>query len=303
LAWLTLAGVTGLLVQGEAFRAEGPEGVTVFSDLVYREVGGRRLRLDIYSPGGPPAVAGRGRPALVAIHGGGWRGGSKADYGRQLAPLVRQGLVVVAVDYRLSRPGAPSWPGNLDDVREAVRWVRRNAAGYGIDPGRVGVIGASAGGHLALLLGTTAGDDASRVRAVIDFYGPTDLAALFASRTAADRSIGLLLGGPPESFPARSAAASPLQQVAPGDPPVLIVHGSDDALVPLGQSRALADSLRRAGVPHRLVTVPGARHGFGLRVEPTGPDLVPEILGFLGDVWGEPTPGAGAGRGRTTTIN
>jgi acetyl esterase/lipase len=282
LAWVALAGATGVLVRAEVLRPEGPEGVRVFADLVYRDGGGRRSRLDVYVP--EVSVTEGNRPALIAIHGGGWRGGSKSDYGRSLAALVRRGIVVVAVDYRLSRPGAPSWPDNLEDVRDALRWVRRHAADYAIDPERIAVIGASAGGHLALLLGTSAGADRrARVSAVIDFYGPTDLAALSDGRTAANGAVGLLLGGRPEVLTEQYAAASPLQHIGPGGPPVLIVHGTDDELVPLEQSRALASALERAGVRHRLIVVEGARHGFGLVAGSR--ELAPDILAFLRDVW------------------
>jgi len=283
-AWLALAGATAVLVRGEVRRPEGPAGVRTFADLVYREDGGRRARLDVLVPDGPSPPG--GRPALLALHGGGWRGGGKGEYGRSLAPLVRRGLVVVAVDYRLSGPDAPSWPGNLDDAREAVRWVRRHARDYGIDAGRVGVIGASAGAHLALLLGETADprDAAGRVDAVIDFFGPADLHALASDPSGAGGSVELFLGGPPALYPERYDAASPLRRVAPGGPPVLIVHGGDDLLVPPGQSRSLARALARAGVPHRLVVVEGARHGFGLTAGSR--DLVPEILEFLRGVWG-----------------
>ena len=285
-AWLALAGATGLLLRAEALRPERPEGVRAFTDLVYREVGGRRLRLDVYLPNDPPVDPKRGRPVLLAIHGGGWRGGDKGDYGRSLAPLARHGLVVVAVEYRLSGPGVPSWPGNLEDIREAVRWVRSHALDYGIDSDRVAVIGSSAGGHLALMLGTTPGGAPARVRAVIDFYGPTDLRALYALRTPVDQAIRMLLGGTPETVPARYDAASPLRHVAPGAPPVLIVHGLADLLVPLDQSRSLAEALQKAEVPHRLLTVADARHGFGLKAGTR--DLIPEILAFLEGVWGGP---------------
>jgi acetyl esterase/lipase len=283
LAWLALLGVTGWLVRAEVTRPELPRGVRVVADLVYRSDGGRRARLDVYLPAGPAPPG--GRPALLALHGGGWRGGGKEEYGRSLARLVERGLVVVAVDYRLSRPGAPSWPGILDDVRAAARWVNRHANEFGIDPGRVAALGASAGGHLALLLAVD--DRPAPVRAVIDFYAPTDLPALAAADTGAGRSLGLFLGGAPGQVPGRYEAASPLRRVRPGAPPVLILHGDDDILVPPAQSQALAEALERAGVPHRLVIVAGARHGFGL--EAAGRDLVPEILRFLDDTWGAPT--------------
>ncbi len=149
LAWLGLLGATGLLVRAEVARPDQPEGVRVVSDLVYRESSGRRPRLDVYLPPGPPPA--RGWPVLLAVHGGGWRGGNKADYGRSLVPLVRRGLAIVAVDYRLSRPGSPSWPENRDDVHAALVWVDAHAAEFGFDRTRIGAIGASAGAHLALL--------------------------------------------------------------------------------------------------------------------------------------------------------
>ncbi len=289
LAWLALLVTTGWLVRAEALRPETPPGVRAFTDLVYREVDGRRLRLDVFVPVDRERATGRGRPAVLAIHGGGWRGGSKTDLSRpdtgwKLENLVRQGLIVVAIDYRLSAPGKPSWPGNLDDVREAVRWVRRHSADFGIDPDRLAVLGASAGGHLALMLGMTPSDRLAQVAAVIDFYGPTDLRALSASRTPADRAIELLMGGPVTMGTPAYDTASPLLHVASGGPPVLIVHGTDDFLVPVEQSRSLDEALERAGVPHRLITIADARHGFGLKSSTR--DLVPDILDFLDAAWG-----------------
>src|SRR5206468_9923883 len=137
-----------------------------------------------------------------------------------------EGLVVVAIDYRLSGPGRRSWLGNLDDVRAALRWVQAHAGEYGIDPDRVALLGASAGAHLALLSTSgaqgeappdaTRGDETRkrsstdpRVRAVIDFYGPTDLKALFRARRPAGESISQLLGGSPGQIPERYEAASP----------------------------------------------------------------------------------------------
>jgi acetyl esterase/lipase len=279
LAWLTLIAATGLLVRAEVKRPELPEGVEAFTDLAYHK-SGRRPRLDVYVPrrSAPPG----GRPALVAIHGGGWRGGDKSEYGRSLLELVQAGVVVISVDYQLSGPGRPSWPDNLDDIREAVRWVHRHTEDYGIDPARVAVIGASAGAHLALVLGLEA-DSSTRVAAIIDFYGPTDLPALRARRTDADEPIAVMLGGGTAEVPDRYAAASPLGMVRSSSPPVLIFHGDLDTRVPLDQSLALDSALTANGVPHRLVVIPGARHGFGLHVGPRR--LTPEILEFLETAW------------------
>jgi acetyl esterase/lipase len=289
-AWGVLAVVTGLLVHAEGQRPDRPRGITVSSNLVYREAGDHAPRLDLYAPRTP--APSEGRPAIVAIHGGGWRGGSKNDYGRSLVRLAEHGYVVAAIDYRLSRPGAPSWPANFDDVREAVRWLRRHAKEYSVDPDRIAALGSSAGGHLAALLGTCP-DDAAQVQAVIDFYGPTDLLALYDNRKRTTTALTLLLGGRPDECPARYESASPIHYISADDPPMLLIHGGDDALVPLDQSRALADALARAGVPHRLIVVENARHGFSLEVQ--GRDLLPEILAFLDSAWkgspSQPAPG------------
>jgi acetyl esterase/lipase len=300
LAWGALLAATGLLVRAEVERPRVPEGVVAYTDLVYRRDGDRRMRLDVYEPTGPPPPG--GRPAVLAIHGGGWRGGSKAAYGRMAAALAQRGYVVAAVDYTLSRPGRPSWPTNLEDIRAAVRWLRLHAADYGVDPGRIAAMGASAGGHLAALLGTLpdgpidgAGQRApaplsaspdvvsARVQAVIDFYGPSDLAAMADLRQKAEGAVTLFLGGTPGDVPDRYEAASPIRHVTPDDPPMLLIHGDDDLLVPLGQSQSLASALDAAGVPHRLIVVPGARHGFDFQVGSL--DLLPEILAFLESGW------------------
>jgi acetyl esterase/lipase len=260
------------------------EGVRVARGIAYRDSrsfwGGGSPRLDVYMPDGPAPKG--GWPVVVAVHGGGWRGGDRGDFGRSLAPLVRRGAAVVAVGYTLSRPGAPSWPANLDDVSDAVEWVRRQGGDYGLDPDRLTLLGASAGGHLALLLAERPGAKAS-IRGVVDFYGPADLKSLHAASPAA-RSVELLLGGPPASRPDLYAAASPVVGARSGMPPVLIVHGAADSLVPLDQSQRLARALAEAGVDYRLVVVPGARHGFGLTAGAF--DLTPEVFAFLDAVCG-----------------
>jgi acetyl esterase/lipase len=297
-AWAALVAVAGAVVRAEVIRPELPAGVDAYTDIVYRRVGTRRERLDVYVPHWP-APAG-GRPALLAIHGGGWRGGNKNGYGREVARLAQHGYVVIAPSYLHSGPGAPSWPENLEDVRHAVRWVRRHAAEYGIDPQRIAAMGASAGGHLAALLGTFPDEQSdghatpaesednqvsARVGAVVLFYGPADLRTNYRASPAAAGAIGLFIGGSPEELPQRYDQASPLWHVSPDDPPMLVVHGQLDKLVPLEQSQALDSALAAAGVPHQLVVVNGARHGFGLRAN--GKDLTPVILDFLDHVWND----------------
>ena len=306
-AWAALIVATGYLVKAEAQRPELPDGVEAHRDILYRSEGDRPSRLDVYLPKTAPPKG--GWPALVAVHGGGWRGGSKTGYGKMAARFAQHGYVVVAVDYRLSRPGAPSWPGNFDDVREAVRWLRRHAADYHVDPNRIAAMGASAGGHLVALLGTypdlpvakdglprtveplPADATSARVQAVVDFYGPTDLRVLAGGRARAGGPVALFLGGTIDEFPGRYEAASPVSHVSRDDPPVLLIHGTDDALVPLDQSRRLVSALEGAGVPNRLIVVEGAKHGFGLAVAER--DLLPEILAFLDKVWNPSSPSKG----------
>ncbi len=281
LAWVVLAVVTGLIVRTGERRLDALHGIRVQNDVLYHSVDGLAFYLDIYQPDSPPPAA--GRPALIAIHGGGWRGGSKMNYGRSLVPLVRRGYVVIAVDYRLSRPGAPAWPGNLEDVRAAVQWVRTHAPGLGIDSTRLAAIGSSAGAHLALLLGSFSAENSSGVRAVIDFYGPTDLQSLGRVRAPTSDTVNAFLGGSYEAMPGRYRDASPLTHVSRTSPPTFVVHGADDTLVPLEQSILLIEALKDAGVPHRMIVVEGARHGFELKAGKT--DFVPEIVAFLENVW------------------
>jgi acetyl esterase/lipase len=273
-------------------------GGAVIADIVYENVGGRQEKLDLYLPGGTPP--GRGWPVLFAIHGGGWRRFDKTQYGSQVAPwFTREGVAVVAMNYQLSAPGASSWPANFEDVRNAVRWARVHAGQFGLDPNRFAAIGESAGGHLAALLGTnpdgpvTSGGDpaagdvfgpvSARVQAVVDFYGPTNLAALDGESPAAAPAIEQFLGGKPAQVPRSYADASPVTHVTAGSPPMLILQGTADTLVTPDQPRSLSTALTDAGVGNRVITVPGAPHGF--EFQPSGRKSLPGILDFLRGVW------------------
>jgi len=240
---------------------------------------------------------------VLAIHGGSWCGGSRTDYriakaepssddpDNTIIRLAQQGLVVVAVDYRLARPGSPSWPGVIDDLREAVRWTRRHASELEIDPDRIVALGQSSGAHLAALLGTLPeelGIDgvSSRVQAVVSFYGPTDLAHLIRTRHLDHEPARTLLGNDETKNPRTDFLASPIHHVTKDDAPMLLLHGSDDTWVRPEQSSRMAEALESAGVPHRLIVVDGARHGFEATViYPVKCDLLPEILAFLENVW------------------
>jgi acetyl esterase/lipase len=281
---------------GHRLFASGPPAHEV-ANLAYETGAGRQEHLNVYLPRGTPPPG--GWPVLFAIHGGGWRRFSKDEYGPRVAASFNpHGIAVVAMNYQLSAPGAPSWPANFEDVRNAVRWARVNAGVFGFDPNRFAAIGESAGGHLAALLGTnpdgpvTTGGDAAdlgglaasaRVQAVVDFYGPTDLAALDAESPEAALAIEQFLGGKPGRMPQTYADASPVDHVSATSPPMLILQGTADTLVTPDQSRVLANALTRAGVPNRLISVEGAPHGF--EFEATGSKLDPVILAFLKAAW------------------
>jgi len=208
-------------------------------------------------------------------------------------------MAVVAMNYTLSSRAAASWPANFEDVRNSVRWTRANAGAYGFDPDRIAAIGESAGGHLAALLGTdpdaplstapeaSSGDVhgavSAQVNGVVDFYGPTNLAALERGSALARPAVTRFLGGKPRQLPQVYAEASPVDHVSPASVPMLILQGTDDNLIPRGQPRALAAALRASGVPERVITVGGAPHGF--EFQPSGRKLLPTILAFLHAVW------------------
>ena len=250
-----------------------PESGSPTETATYARPGGEELKLDVWrppdAPGRSPGAEG-GRPAVVVVHGGGWRSGSRGDFPDWNAWLAEKGYVVFDIDYRLAPP--PSWQDAPGDVRCAVGWVKENSGRYGVDPGRVALMGRSAGGHLALL--TAYGDGASAlpagcgvreeqdtaVAAVAAFYPPTDLARLSSLGYLA--GVDRFLGGTRRALPGRYRLSSPVTRVDPEDPPTFLVHGGDDEIVPPGESELLAGRLREAGVPHRLIGLPWANHTF-----------------------------------------
>jgi acetyl esterase/lipase len=241
-----------------------PEGVRVVRDIEYVEGGGDRNRLDLYLPEKTEG----GLPLVVWIHGGGWSAGSKA--GCPAVPLSAKGYAVASINYRLSQDAI--FPAQIEDCKAAIRWLRANAAQYGIDPERIGVWGASAGGHLVALLGTTAGmkdwdgrggnrDQSSRVRCVVDWFGPADLTTMGSLGAKPDTPVAMLIGGPAPDNQEKARKASPLTYVGKDAAPFLIMHGDQDNLVPLEQSQKLADALKKAGVEVKLQVVKGSGHG------------------------------------------
>jgi acetyl esterase/lipase len=225
-------------------------------------VGYRPLELDLYLP-----EAVRPVPVVVYVHGGGWQRGSRrdppplldADFYDQIAA---QGFAVAAIDYRLS--GEARFPAPLEDVRAAVDWVRDNATSHGLDAGRVFLWGDSAGGHLALLAAMTG----AKVAGVVAWFPVTDLAGLPSDVAAAggapdpgpDSREARLLGAPAWSIPDLARQASPVTHANAAAPPILLMHGTVDDMVPAAQSIRLAEALGRAGAAVELELVPGATH-------------------------------------------
>lgn len=218
-------------------------------------------RLDVYLPAGRSPQA---TPVMVLVHGGGWSGGNKSEFNPYIDDFRRRlpGYAYVNINYRLVNGSGVLLPQQEADVAAALRFVKDNAGRYGIDAQRVVLLGASAGAHLALLQAYKHPDTA--IRAVVDFFGPTDLVAMAEKpwHPLVPLALQTVLGKTYRAAPADYRAASPLAFVRPQCPPTLILQGGADPVVHPEQSRALADSLEAAGVAHELVLYPGARHGW-----------------------------------------
>ncbi|KQZ76787.1 hypothetical protein ASE06_05490 [Sphingopyxis sp. Root214] len=243
-------------------------GVRTIADMPYRTVDGEALTLDLYLP----PKAGWKRPAVLFVHGGGFiQGhsrmmGAETDFPARLAALAEKGYVVASIEYRLAPKSR--FPAQVRDAKAAVAWLRGHRDDYGIDPERIAIWGSSAGGMIAASVGTSCGvrdldpegaDAGSRdncVQAVADWFGPT--------AADSDRLSAIYLGclASLNCDADRIKAASPMSHISPGDPPVQIVHGDSDDLVPLAQSKGLEEALRTAGVAVELRVIAGAGHGL-----------------------------------------
>ena len=242
---------------------------------------GRKQKADLYLPLAMPKD--KKLPAVVMIHGGGWATGHK-DEKREInigGTLVRNGYVAMSIDYILSDKKQAVWPTNLWDCKTAVRWLRKNADRLGIDPDRIGVLGGSAGGHLAAMVALTKPEDGLNppqpyaeyscdVKCCVDMYGITDIPTYHDATM-----LGKTFTEAPELY----RAASPVSYVRSNSPPILILHGTADTTVNVKQSEYFDRVLTSAHVEHQLVIVPGAVHSFDL--QPPQQDLRPIVLKFL----------------------
>ncbi len=261
-----------------------PEGVTVHRDIAYVTDGHERQKLDLYIPN-----EGENLPLIIWVHGGAWLGGSKERY----APMeyLKSSYAGASINYRLSQHAI--FPAQIEDVKAAIRWIRANAETYRLDPNRFAAWGSSAGGHLVAMLGT-AGDItefevgenlevSSQVQVVVNYFGPTDFLQMDTHRLpdglvhdAPDSPESKLVGGPIQEHEDRVARANPITYVSKADPPILIIHGDQDKLVPYHQSLLLKEALEAVGAPVTFYKVEGGGHG-GFK-DPKVPELTKAFL-------------------------
>ncbi len=244
------------------------------SDTVIREDGieysnpdGVSLQLNLVRP-----KTGEGPfPAVLCIHGGGFRAGKRESYDVLCNKLAERGYVAATITYRLAP--AHKFPAAVHDTKAAVRWLRANAAKYGINPDRIGVTGGSAGGHLAQFLGVTANvpqfegdggnaDQSSTVTCVVNVYGPSDFTKSYGKSVDAHEVLPLWFGGDLTTHRALHIQGSPLYWVTPNAAPTLCIHGTEDKYVAHEQAVWLIDRLQAATVEAELLTLEGAGHGF-----------------------------------------
>jgi acetyl esterase/lipase len=265
--------------------AKLPDNVVAETDIEYAKAGDVSLKLDVFKP---KQASNTPRACVVWIHGGGWQGGNKSSGAARLSSYAASGdYVGVSVGYRLT--DVAPWPAQIHDCKAAIRYIRANADKLGFDANKIGVWGASAGGHLVSLLGTS-GDVkelegnlgttavSSRVACVVDFCGPSDF-LLFGVQSPRLNEPGQpvykLFGGPLKDKQKEAKEASPVTYVSKDDAPFLIMHGTADATVNIAQAERLYEAQKQVGAPTMFVKVIDGAHGFG------GPEVNARVKAFL----------------------
>ena len=263
-----------------------PSGTILHGNVNYNNDTLRKHLLDVYLP----ANAKGKLPLVILIHGGGWLGNDKyADIGymkKTVAEIVSSGFALASIDYRFSTQAV--FPAQIQDCNRAISFLYDNADTYGIDKQRFVIMGFSAGGHLASLVGLSKNNtvnaffmpgtsESFAVKAVVDFYGPAEL-ILFPGNNDEKSPESLLIGAAPLARPDLAKAASPVTYVDKGDPPFLIIHGEKDELVSPKQSQLLSAWLNVAGVPNELIVVKDAPH-FGVMFDTD--EVRTKVMNFL----------------------
>jgi acetyl esterase/lipase len=250
----------------DAMNISLPDNVEEVLGIEYGTGGELKLQLDLYLPKGRIKAT----PAIIFIHGGAWKSGKRSDMKFYCIKFAEKGYVTATVTYRLM--GEACFPAAVHDVKCAVRWLRANAAKYQVDPRRIAVSGNSAGGHLSMMIGYS--DDpslegsggnnnlSSRVCAVVNFYGPTDLTTDFAKE---QELVEAFIGGKTfDEAPDAFKLASPLFHLTRDDPPTLIFHGTIDSVVPIVQADILAEKLKELGIDYIYERYDGWPHVMDL---------------------------------------
>jgi acetyl esterase/lipase len=278
---VALAGAQAQTTGPSTFAAEAQVGYRAIPNITYLTANNYEAKLDVYQPRGQAVP----QPTVLYFHGGGWTAGSKESSILTLLPYFEMGFNVVNVEYRLARVSLA--PAAVEDCLCALRWVIHNAKEYNIDTSRIVVTGNSAGGHLALTTGMIPpsagldrqcpGPEELKVAAIVNWYGITDVADLLDGPNMKVYAVTWL--GSRENRKEIAGRVSPLTYVRPGLPPILSIQGDADPTVPYSPSVRLHAALEKAGVPNRLITVPGGLHGNFKPEE--YPHLYAEIRDFL----------------------
>ncbi len=261
------------------------KGQGTTADIEYARSDDVGLKLDLHLPraANPPVV--------VYVHGGAWRAGSKADV--PIAPLLDHGFAIASVDYRLSTQAV--FPAQVHDIKAAIRFLRAKSELFHIDTRRIAIIGSSAGGHLAALVGVTNGhaelegkvgghlDQSSDVQCIVSLYGASNLQTILSQSTESGLkmrvpALQLLLGGQPPEKTDLAKLASPVAHLDKNDPPLLLIHGDADPQMPPDQSREFAKAYEAAALPVRLIMLKGARHGGETFYDATSTGIVVKFL-------------------------
>jgi len=279
-------GALAAAAAGSALTFAAPaQSARKIADVEYARAGDQVLKLDLYLPSAEHA------PLLVWLHGGRWEVGSKERM--PLAGLVERGYAIASLDFRPA--STARFPGQVHDIKAAVRFLRSQSARYGYDAARIGILGESSGGHLAALVGTTNGhpdlegtlgehlDTSSNVHAIVSYFGAADLMTILAQSTpygvgVRTPALKALLGALPEENETLARLASPVFQVDARDPPLLLLHGDQDPQMPINQSHELEGAYERLGLDAKLIVVHGAGHGGAAFFDPERTALVAAFL-------------------------
>ena len=265
--------------------ASGASAQSVTKDIEFAHTGAYALKLDLHLPkqANPPLI--------VYVHGGAWLAGSKSDV--PITKLLDHGFAIASVEYRLSTQA--QFPAQAHDIKAAIRFLRAKSEALHINTRRIAIIGSSAGGHLAALVGVTNGhkelegtvgghlDQSSDVQGIVSLYGASNLQSILSQSTETGLKMRVpalqrLLGAQPLEKPELAKLASPVAHLDKNDPPLLLIHGDADPQMPPQQSEEFAKAYEAAGLPVKLVILHGAKHGGGVFYDEERTQLV---AGFL----------------------